>query len=69
MTVAGVELGENGSGAMKKIKVRKLPEVKRPRELGAEIVLNEQPPSKKDLSELNRGWPKSLVAEGKKGLL
>jgi len=39
---------------------RKLPELKK----------NEKPPQEKDLSELNVGWPKSLVAEaGKKGLL
>jgi hypothetical protein len=47
---------------MRKIKIRKLPKIKRP-------VRKEQPPKKGDLSELNRGWPKSLVAEGKKGLL
>jgi hypothetical protein len=46
---------------MRKIKIKKLPKVK--------IVRNEQPPKKGDLGELNGGWPKSLVAEGKKGLL
>ena len=51
-----------GVDGMRKIKIRKLPKIKRP-------VRKEQPPKKGDLSELNRGWPKSLVAEGKKGLL